>query len=123
MTMLERAAAPTSAESSRLATTAVEPLDDAIVLPPAAPYAEDLAVPERVITAPVAGLFIGVPARDVTCEGEVVQTGQVVGYITGGGVRVTVQSPFSGFFMGRLAHDGERVRPGQPLAWVRVIST
>jgi biotin carboxyl carrier protein len=35
---------------------------------------------------------------------------------------VTVVSPHTGFLMGLLALPGERVRDGQPLAWVRVLS-
>lgn len=138
MTLLERAACSTTDRSTLVPIEPRPVQTDLIVLPPVpasvpalepeaptmapGPHGENLMVPERVITAPVAGLFEAAPAHDVTCEGEVLQVGQVIGSVTGGGERITVRSPFGGFFMGRLAHDGERVRPGQPLAWVRVIT-
>jgi hypothetical protein len=31
-----------------------------------------------------------------------------------------VRSPFRGTLMGMLAHPGERLRAGQPVAWLRV---
>ena len=84
------------------------------------PVAENLVVPERVITAPVGGVFQPTPPDSFTTEGEIVHRGQIVGTIGDVPAAVSVLSPFTGFFMGLLAHAGERVRPGQPLAWVRV---
>ena len=77
---------------------------------------ERLAVPERVIVAPAAGKFRPVSepehAQDVTEE-------QVIGFVDGVGHSTPVRSPFRGFLMGLLAHAGERVREGQPVAWLR----
>jgi biotin carboxyl carrier protein len=42
-----------------------------------------------------------------------------VGVVHSSGEEVPVCSAFSGFFMGLLAHPGERVREGQPVAWLR----
>jgi biotin carboxyl carrier protein len=84
--------------------------------------AEDLHVPERLIAAPAAGVFNLLPPDVVTSEGEIVQTGQVMGSIERNAGAVTVVSPHTGFLMGLLALPGERVRDGQPLAWVRVIA-
>ena len=41
--------------------------------------------------------------------------GDIVGLVSG----TEVRSPFAGELMGVLAHPGERVQPGQPLAWLR----
>jgi biotin carboxyl carrier protein len=84
--------------------------------------AEDLCVPERLIAAPAAGVFRLLPPGVVTSEGEIVRSGQVMGSIERNAGAVDVVSPHTGFLMGLLAHPGERVRDGQPLAWVRVLS-
>jgi biotin carboxyl carrier protein len=98
-------------------------LDEGITeLPAAELHAEDLHVPERLIASPAAGVFQSAPPEVVTGEGEIVQAGQVVGSIEGTGDSVPVTSPHTGFLMGLLAMPGERVRPSQPLAWVRVIT-
>ena len=81
---------------------------------------EALGVPERVVVAPCGGVFAPTPPATVTTEGEIVQAGQVVGVLRSPGRTTEVRSAFSGFLMGLLAHDGERVREGQPVAWLRV---
>jgi biotin carboxyl carrier protein len=83
--------------------------------------AEDLMVPERLIAAPATGVFRILPPDTITSEGEIVHEGQVMGSIERNAGSVTVVSPHTGFLMGLLAHPGERVRDGQPLAWVRVV--
>jgi hypothetical protein len=40
--------------------------------------------------------------------------------IEGPGVSTPVRSPFRGVLAGLLAHDGERLREGEPVAWLRV---
>jgi biotin carboxyl carrier protein len=81
---------------------------------------ELLGVPERVIVAPCLGVFEPMPPTTVTTEGEIVEKGQTVGVLRSSGADVPVRSPFSGFLMGLMAHRGERVREGQPVAWLRV---
>lgn len=82
---------------------------------------EQLSAPERVVVAPAAGGFRAVAPEVVTAEGEVVDEGQTVGVVVNGGDEVPVRSPFRGFLMGMLAHEGERVREGQPVAWLRIL--
>lgn len=84
--------------------------------------ADDLHIPERLIAAPTAGVFRAAPPEVVCTEGEIVHAGQVVGTIEVTGEAVPVTSPHTGFLMGLLALPGERVRPDQPLAWVRVLA-
>jgi biotin carboxyl carrier protein len=81
---------------------------------------EHLAVRERLVLAPVAGRFAPLPSKTVTAEGEVVWPGQVIGTVENSGTRWPVENRFAGFLMGMLAHPGERVREGQPVAWLRV---
>jgi biotin carboxyl carrier protein len=80
---------------------------------------EGLLVPERVIVAPSVGVFRPLFGHDAVC-GQAVDAGQVVGVIEGPGVSTPVQSPFRGVLAGLLAHDGERLRRGEPVAWLRV---
>ncbi len=99
---------------------------------------EHLEVPERVILAPAVGVFQplnpesapaagggGVEADGVeddgVNEGDMVTEGQVVGVIEARGQAHPVRSAFTGFLVGMLAHPGERVREGQPVAWIRVL--
>jgi biotin carboxyl carrier protein len=80
---------------------------------------EGLLVPERVIVAPSVGVFRPLFAHDVVC-GRAVDAGQPIGVIEGPGVSTPVRSPFRGVLAGLLAHDGERMRQGEPVAWLRV---
>ena len=84
-------------------------------------YAEELRVPERLIVAPAGGLFRPLPPETVTTEGEIVAEGQTVGVVSVSGDDVPVRSAFRGWMMGLLAVEGERVREGQPVAWLRAI--
>lgn len=82
---------------------------------------ERLTAPERLIVSPSLGTFRPLPPETVTAEGEIVEAGQVVGVVEASGEAVPVTSPFRGFLMGMLAHSGERVREGQPIAWLRTL--
>jgi biotin carboxyl carrier protein len=68
------------------------------------------------IVAPGVGVFSPVEID----EGSAVEQGDVVGEIVGPGTRVAIRSPFRGTVMGMMAHPGERLREGQPIAWLRV---
>ena len=80
---------------------------------------ESLTVDERVIVAPSVGVFRPLFQHDVV-RGQAVDPGQPVGVIEGPGVSTPVRSPFRGVLAGLLAHDGERMRQGEPVAWLRV---
>jgi multidrug efflux pump subunit AcrA (membrane-fusion protein) len=81
-------------------------------------HGETLAVPERVIVAPAPGTFRPVEPGDIATELPV-EAEQVIGFVEGKGHSTPVRSPFGGKLMGLLAHAGERVREGQPVAWLR----
>jgi biotin carboxyl carrier protein len=81
---------------------------------------EELHVPERVILAPAVGVFRPTPDDASAREGHPVTEGDVVGVVESRGCAHPVRSAFTGFLMGMLAHPGERVREGQPVAWLRV---
>jgi biotin carboxyl carrier protein len=80
---------------------------------------ERLHVPERLVVAPSAGVFRWLPLGSPVDEGEVVVAGQSIGVIEGSGTSTAVRSAFAGCLMGRLAETGERLRAGQPVAWLR----
>lgn len=82
---------------------------------------ENLSIPERVVVSPALGVFQPCRPLVVTAEGEIVQAGDTVGTIDSSGVTTPVISPFTGFLMGMLAEDGDRLRVGQPVAWLRVV--
>jgi biotin carboxyl carrier protein len=77
---------------------------------------ETLTVPERMIVAPVVGIFR--PLHLVA--GDELQAGDEIGVVEGPGTSCPVLSPFGGTLMGMLAQSGERLRSGQPIAWLRV---
>jgi [acyl-carrier-protein] S-malonyltransferase len=96
----------------------------------AAHQGEHLYTSERVVVSPAAGVFVpddglsapgpgGLAAPSAAAPGsgvvEVV-VGDLLGRVGGSEVR----TPFAGQVVGFLAHSGERVVAGQPLAWLRV---
>jgi biotin carboxyl carrier protein len=76
---------------------------------------EDLHVLERVIISPASGQF-----RPLDEPAAGINEGEPIGFLDLPGGSRPVHSPFRGLVMGMLAHAGERVREGQPLAWLRV---
>jgi [acyl-carrier-protein] S-malonyltransferase len=88
-------------------------------------HGEHLYVSERVVISPCAGVFEPPaspgkagpdPASDPAGrEGELIEVGTLLGRVG----REEVRSPFRGWLMGMLAVPGERVQPGQPVAWLR----
>jgi [acyl-carrier-protein] S-malonyltransferase len=100
-------------------------------------HGEHLYVSERVVVSPGAGIFsptggIADPQSAASADrsspltdtpspltygaGEpAVEVGTLLGTVSGSEVR----SPFAGHLMGMLAHAGERVQAGQPIAWLR----
>ena len=79
-------------------------------------HGELLDVPERMIVAPSVGIF----RPNVAADGAVVDAGEEIGVVEGPGSSTPVCSPFRGMLIGMLAHSGERLREGQPVAWLRV---
>jgi biotin carboxyl carrier protein len=79
-------------------------------------HGEGLLVPERMIVAPTVGTF----RPNNLGAGSQVVCGQTVGMLDGPGTSTPVESPFAGRLVGMLAHPGERIREGQPIAWLRV---
>jgi biotin carboxyl carrier protein len=81
---------------------------------------ETLCVLERVIVAPTTGVFHRLKSDGQMHDGDLVKRGDVIGIVQSLGASTPVQSPFDGSLMAILAFEGERLRPGQPVAWLRV---
>ncbi len=77
---------------------------------------EVISMPERLIVAPAVGSF---RLTAVAYRGAYVDEGQEIGVIVGPSTEAPVRSPFAGRLMGVLALEGERLRAGQPVAWLR----
>ena len=74
---------------------------------------EQLHVPERVVISPCAGVFE--PTISAVTAGTRIEIGTIVGRVS----RRDVHSLFAGRLMAMLALPGERMRAGQPVAWLR----
>jgi len=79
---------------------------------------ETLSVTERIIVAPA--VFHRLDGDGRTKDGDLIDRGAVIGNVQSLGASTPVRSPFEGLLVGMLALDGERVRPGQPVAWMRL---
>ena len=77
---------------------------------------ETLVVPERMIVAPAVGVFRPVDGA----EDADVEAGQTIGIVDGPGTSMPIASPFTGKLVAMLVHPGERLREGQPVAWLRI---
>jgi [acyl-carrier-protein] S-malonyltransferase len=95
----------------------------------AAHQGEHLYASERVVVSPAAGVFTPDPGLAAPAPGghasapvgpdapsSDVGVGSLLGHVGDSEVR----TPFAGSVVGFLAHAGERVIAGQPLAWLRV---
>ena len=82
---------------------------------------EVLHITERIVLAPATGRFVAVPSDEVDPHetGSLVLAGSPLAAVVSSGESQAVTTPFTGVIAGRLAHDGERVREGQPLFWLR----
>jgi hypothetical protein len=74
---------------------------------------EQLHVCERVVISPCAGVFE--PTISEVAAGTRIEIGTIVGHVS----RRDVHSLFAGRLMAMLALPGERLRTGQPVAWLR----
>lgn len=81
---------------------------------------EILSIAERLIVAPSSGVFRSLADRRRSNDGYAINPGDMIGEVRSLGVSTPIRSPFAGFLIEVLAIEGERVRPGQPVAWMRI---
>jgi [acyl-carrier-protein] S-malonyltransferase len=100
----------------------------------AAHQGEHLYTSERVVVSPGAGIFTPDPGLAAPAPGGLPTSGPAaaedggssevgVGALLGHVGESEVRTPFAGSVVGFMAHAGERVVAGQPVAWLRVAST
>jgi biotin carboxyl carrier protein len=97
--------------------TALSTQQDTVVDPPTG---ETLSVPERLVVASTTGVFHRLAGDGHMRAGDMVNRGDVIGIVQSLGASNPIHSPFEGLLVAVVALDGERVRPGQPVAWLRV---
>jgi [acyl-carrier-protein] S-malonyltransferase len=96
----------------------------------AAHQGEHLYTSERVVISPAAGVFEPLAGLAAPGPGGLSPTGAdapggdgapvAVGDLLGTVGTVEVRTPFAGMVVGFMAHRGERVAAGEPIAWLRV---
>ncbi len=79
-------------------------------------FGESLNIRERVIVSPGWGRF----SSSRLSEGQVVERGAIVGMLVENGTEIPLVSHVRGIFVGWLAQEGERVRPGHRVARLRL---
>lgn len=82
--------------------------------------AEDIDVAERLVIAPVAGMFFPAFTEVSADQPGMVAIGDEIGVVVQTGEKHPVTSSFTGRVMGMLAMPGERVRTHQPVAWLSI---
>lgn len=83
--------------------------------------AEAIDVPERLVIAPVAGMFFPAFTEVSADQPGMVAAGDEIGVVVQTGEKHPVTSSFTGRVMGMLALPGERVRTHQPVAWLSIL--
>lgn len=86
---------------------------------PAIELGECPEISERLVLSPALGVVRALDPEVVSAEGEIVREGQAIVMIESSGDTVAARSHFAGFLMGLLVEPGQRVREGQPIAWLR----
>ncbi len=72
----------------------------------------EAAPPWRIVVAPTGGTFHALPVQ----PGTAVEQGAPVGTVVSARSEATVPAPYGGVLVEWLAHDGDPVGPGQPIA-------
>jgi biotin carboxyl carrier protein len=78
---------------------------------------EDL--PDKIVVSPAHGRLSVPPPASFSAEGEVVRAGDVIATVTASSESSDVRAPCDAWILSYLARDGDRVRPGVPIAHLR----
>lgn len=76
-------------------------------------------LPDRIVVSPGHGRLVVPLPKSFGTEGEVVRAGDVIAMIDASSERVEVRAPCDAWVLSFLARDGDRVRPGAPIAHIR----
>jgi biotin carboxyl carrier protein len=78
-------------------------------------------LPDRIVVSPAHGRVVVPLPKSFGTEGEVVRAGDVIAVVNATSQSVEVRSPCDAWVLTFLARDGDRVRPGAPIAHLRQI--
>ena len=78
-------------------------------------------LPDRIVVSPGHGrVSVPLPTAFGT-EGEVVRAGDVIAVVNANSQSMEVRAPCDAWVLAYIARDGDRVRPGAPIAHLREI--
>jgi len=78
-------------------------------------------LPDKIVVSPGHGrVSVPLPTRFGT-EGEVVRAGDVIAVVNANSQSMEVRAPCDAWVLAYIARDGDRVRPGAPIAHLREI--
>ena len=83
------------------------------------PAVETFELHERVVISPSGGRVALPPVATRAVEGEFVLSGESVATVKVGAAEIPVRTAFRGWLMGFMVLDGQPVRSGEPVAWLR----
>jgi hypothetical protein len=86
---------------------------------PASPDGDDVSIDVRLVVAPIAGAFRPVSDLDLAAARARVDVGTLLGHVVGPGHDEPVASFCDGHLVRLIAEPGQRLRPDQPIAWLR----
>jgi biotin carboxyl carrier protein len=89
-------------------------------LPKVNEFGDAPEVLERIVVSPALGVFVPSSDGPILKAGDPIEKGHRLGTVESLQIAVPVVSAFSGVFMDSLADAGQRVRKGQPIAWIRI---
>jgi len=78
-------------------------------------------LPDRIVVSPGHGRLVVPLPKSFGTEGEVVRAGDVIAVVTANSQRLEVRAPCDAWVLAYIARDGDRVRPGAPIAHLREI--
>ena len=76
-------------------------------------------LPDRIVVSPGHGRLVVPLPKSFGTEGEVVRAGDVIAIVNANSQSIEVRSPCDAWVLAFLARDGDRVRPGEPIAHIR----
>jgi biotin carboxyl carrier protein len=78
-------------------------------------------LPDKIVVSPSHGRLVVPLPKSFGTEGEVVRAGDVIAVVDGSSQRTEVRAPCDAWVLAFLARDGDRVRPGAPIAHLREV--
>ena len=76
-------------------------------------------LPDKIVVSPGHGRLVVPLPKSFGTEGEVVRAGDVIAIVDAKSQQVEVRAPCDAWVLTFLARDGDRVRPGAPIAHIR----